>query len=102
MKIIEQMCEYIEEEIEDADKYVTKALEVKDERPELSKLFYTLSTEELDHMNRLHKAVVNMIEEYRRDNGEPPKEMMFVYDYLHKKQINSTAAVKNLQQMYRE
>ena len=95
------ISEYIEEEIADAKKYATKALECKDEYPETSKLFYTLSTEELGHMERLHKAVVNLIEIYRRDNGEPPKEMMFVYDYLHKKQIEETAEVKILQEMYR-
>lgn len=102
MKIIKKVSEYIEEEIGDARKYVTKALECKEEHPDASKLFYTLSTEELDHAMRLHKLVVNLIESYRSVNGEPPKEMMFVYDYLHKRQIDATAEVKNLQAMYKE
>ena len=102
MKLIRLLSDYIEEEIGDAHKYAQKALELKHEYPDTSKLFYTLSTEELDHANRLHKVVVNLIETYRSEKGEPPKEMMFVYDYLHKKQIDRTAEVKNLQAMYRE
>ena len=102
MKMIKLISEYIDEEIGDARKYASKALECKEEYPETSKLFYTLSTEELDHATRLHKAVVNLIEVYRSENGDPPKEMMFVYDYWHKKQIDNTAQVKILQAMYRE
>lgn len=102
MKIIRLISDYIEEEIGDARKYASKALELKYEYPDTSKLLYTLSTEELDHASRLHKVIVGLIDTYRQTKGEPPKEMMFVYDYLHKKQIDATAEVKNLQTMYRE
>ena len=91
----------IEEEIEDAEKYAKCALKYKDERPSLSKLFYALSQEEMDHMNRLHEAVVGIIKEYREEKGEPPVAMMAVYDYLHEQQIEEAAEVKKYQDMYK-
>lgn len=101
MKLIEELSDMISEEIEDATRYAKCALKHKDERPELAKTFYDISTDELRHMNLIHEQVVGIIEQYRRDTGDPPPEMMAVYDYLHKKQIEKTLDAKKLQEMYR-
>ena len=102
MRIIKKLSKMIECEIEDASKYIEKALKYKEERPELAKMFYSLSMEEMEHMKKLHGAVVEIIEEYRKEHGEPPKEMLFLYNYLHEKHIDDAAEVRTMQAMYKE
>lgn len=102
MKIIETLSNKIEEEVCDAKSYVTMAMEVKEEYPELSRTLYNISTQEMEHMNLLHGEVTQIIRRYRETQGEPPADMMAVYDYLHKKQIEKSLEVKTLQAMYKE
>lgn len=51
---------------------------------------------------KLHKAVVVLIENYREKQGQPPAEMMAVYEYLHKKHIEKAAEIKVMQGMFKE
>jgi ferritin len=102
MKIIKCLSEYIEEELHDADKYITKAMMVKSEYPDVAELLYQLSLEEMTHMNRLHSEVEKIIATYRRQTGEPPAEMQAVYDYVHQKNIEKAKLVKVAQASFRE
>lgn len=100
MKIIKCLSELIEEELEDADKYIELALKWKADEPVTAELFHDLSVEEIGHMERLHRRVAELIENYRRENGDPPKEMMTLYDYLHKKHIGKATEVRIKQGMF--
>lgn len=97
MKIIKCLADFIHEEIHDGDKYIKKALAVKDEYPEVAEVLNMLSSEEMRHMQMLHNQVTKIIENYRKNNGEPPVEMTAVYDYLHEKFIEEAKEVKMLQ-----
>ena len=102
MKIIKILSEKISEEICDAKAYAKLAIEYKDEYPDLSRDFYNLSMQEMDHKTVLHNKATELIKRYRETEGEPPAEMMAVYDYLHKEQIEKALEVKTLQAMYKE
>ena len=102
MKVIKVLSDKIAEEIGDAKAYAQLAIEYKEERPELARTLYNLSMQEMDHMTVLHNSVTEIIKQYRDSNGEPPANMMAVYDYLHKQQIDKSLEVKMLQSMYKE
>jgi hypothetical protein len=44
----------------------------------------------------LHNAVTAVIQKYRREKGEPPADMLAVYNYLHEKAIDDVKEVKIL------
>lgn len=102
MKLIDELQKQIEEEIEDATKYAKKAVEYKSLYPETAELYFKLSGEEQGHFTALHKEVVRLIEKYRREKGEPPAEMMAIYNYLHQREIEKAERVGVLQGMYKK
>ena len=102
MKIIKCLSEKIEDEMKDADEYVQLAMKWKEEQPEAAEVFYQLSTEEMGHADKLHGIVTKLISEYREENGDPPKGMLALYDYLHKKQIATAMNIKVKQGLYKE
>ena len=101
MKIIEKLANEIEEELEDAEKYAMDAVFYKEENPMLAKTYWDMSNEEMRHADMLHEEVVGLIEKHRREHGEPPAPMQAVYDFLHKRNIEWAAEIKNIQSQYR-
>ena len=102
MKIIQKLSEMIDEEIDDANRYAECALKNKADYPKAAEVFHRLSEEEIGHANMLHDVAAAMISDYRKANGDPPAEMLAVYNYLHEKQIRKAAEVKALQGMYKQ
>ena len=101
MLIIKKLSKMIKEEICDAEKYANCALKYKDEDKALAETFYTLASQELQHMELLHAQVVRLISDYKAKKGEPSEAMQAVYDYIHEEQIENVREVKVLLAMYK-
>ena len=102
MQIIKKISEMIEEELEGAEHYAKMALKHKHDMPELAKVLYDISTDEMRHVHLLHGEVVALIEKHKREHGEAPAAMVAVWDYLHERHIEESSEIKMLQNEYKE
>ena len=102
MKKIEGFADNIEDELDDADKYARLALENKEDDRESAELYYKLSNEELGHADAIHKRIVSLIETYKKTGEEVPAEMLWRYEYLHKKYVAYCVSIKNMLAVYKQ
>ena len=100
MRLIKKLSSMIEDEIDGARCYAKMALEYKESDPDMARVMYNHSLAELQHMNDLHEIVVEKINQYRDEHGEPPAAMQAVYDYLHARHIDEAAEVKAMQMQF--
>lgn len=100
MKLIQLLSDKIEDELEDACSYIDEALKAEDKAT--ADLFYQLSLEEMGHMEKLHARVTAVISAYRAEHGDPPPEMQWRYDYLHKQHMDKALRIKVKQGIYKE
>lgn len=101
MKVIKNLSEKIDEELEDAHKYIKCAHRVKETYPQLAEVYFKLSLEEMKHVQALHDEVVKIINDYKKTH-EVPESMQAVYDYLHEKQMEKSSKIKAKQESFKQ
>jgi hypothetical protein len=101
MKIITKLVDLIDEELNDAKRYVKLAHHEMSEHPHLANRFVDLAEAEMGHVKALHEEAARIIEEYRASVGDPPPEMLAVYNYMHDKQIDRAQKIKQIIQDFR-
>ena len=92
----------IDDELEGAENYVNAANEYRMEHKRTADEFIKLAEVEMTHVKALHGEVTRLIEEVRAQKGEPPKEMMAIYEFEHSKAIRRAAHIKVLIDEYKQ
>ena len=100
MEIIKSLVSKIDDELEDAEKYIKCAYKVKETYPILADTYYKLSLEEMGHMTMLHEQVVRLITEYKKTK-EVPQGMQTLYDYVHEREIKWASKIKAKQDNFK-
>ena len=100
MEVIKEISKKIDDELEDAEKYIKCALKKKQEYPQLADAYFKLSLEEMNHVAILHDQVVRIITEYKKSHEVPPA-MQTIYDYLHERQIGWAEKIKRKQEAFK-
>lgn len=101
MKIIKNLVEDIEEELEGAEHYAKLATQYKDEDRELADTYAKLANVELEHVDALHGQAVRLIKAQKAAGVETPAPMQAVWDWEHGKMVDTTARIKTMLTMYR-
>lgn len=101
MRIIVKVVDLIGEELCDAKRYIKLAERERSQHKSLSECFASLAEAEMGHVRRLHDEVAKLIEDIRDTEGEPPAEMLAVYEYEHKKQLEKAAKIRRMIDDYR-
>ena len=99
MEIIKCLAEYIEEELEDAEKYAKAALHQKGTDRDLCQTFEELSRQELSHSDKLHAQAVRLINAKKSSGVTVPASMEAIWSWEHSKMIEKTAHVHLLLDM---
>ena len=100
MEIIKKIVSKIDDELEDAQKYINCAYKVREEYPTLADTYYKLSLEEMKHMTMLHDEVTRLINEYKKDH-EVPAAMQTLYDYVHEREVKWASKIKSKQDNFK-
>lgn len=90
MRFISKVVKQIEEELKDAEKYIHCA----NEYPEYASQYKRLANAEIEHFQILHDMVVEIINNYKMDKEEIPKEMKAIWDYEHVKFVEWATELK--------
>lgn len=84
------------DEVVTADEYAKCAISNRATSNEIADMYIRLSEAEIGHIDMLHKAVVALIEKYRREKGEPTASMQAVWDWEHERSIEQVAYTRKL------
>lgn len=97
MKDILKIVCFIEDEIEGACEYASKALWYKERnKSSIAQAFYEMSQQELKHMDKLH----SIFEELLNDVADKPQMLMDVWECKHQALIDKAAGVKQKLSMF--
>lgn len=101
MTELKELIQDIQNILESGEDYAREAVKHKHQYPDLASTYARIAQDDLAHVDMLHKHAVSMLEDYQRNDGEAHAAMKAVWDYAHGQQIEKTADVKRMLDMYR-
>lgn len=101
MQVIKKTVKNMKKRLCLAECDIDLALKYKDTYPEYAKNQYTLSVELMNQFKSQHDHIVQIINVYKREGKEIPKEMQAIYDYIHEEYTDWSAEIKAKQEMYK-
>lgn len=100
MKIISKIIKDMMEEVHDAKNRIERAGELKPLYPDIAQRESEIAAQELVHAEKDHKSVVEIIEEYKKEKGNPPEYMLEFWKEKHNCYMEKHAHVKYMIDMF--
>ena len=95
MRVIKKIIEHLDNTLDEANEYYTDYVMYKDEYPKVSMTALEMAKVHLDLYSKWHQVIVSLINDYKVTSGEPPKEMMTIWNYEHEKLIEHYEDLKS-------
>ena len=96
MLIMKDIVKSIREELKDVKKYADLAANVKPSDPQLARTYAELGGAEVTHVDKLHKAAVDLINKYTASGKEIPPAMKSIWEFEHQMMIEELADAKRI------
>ena len=94
MEVIKDVSKDIEKILDMSECYAKRAVLLKQDFPSLAQTYYNSSTTCLNMMKDFHNEIVS--------SKETPAPMAAIYNYLHERFIERAAAIRNLQDLFKQ
>lgn len=94
MQMIIYLVEQMNDEIDDAESYYEKALEVKDDFPNVTSTLIDIANQEIAHFQMLHNRATDIINKMKSEGKTIDEGMMYTYNYLHSKLVKHVEELK--------
>jgi len=102
MEVIKDVSKDIEKILDMSECYAKRAVLLKQDFPSLAQSYYNSSTTCLTMMKDFHNEIVSIINDYTKQGKETPAPMAAIYNYLHERFIERAAAIRNLQDLFKQ
>lgn len=101
MKMLTKLIEKAEDTLNEIEWYGEKALMYRDENKALADVYNKVADMHINIYEMLHKQMVDLIEQKKRDGSQPPAEMLAIWNYEHEKLIKEFKNAKVLVDEYK-
>lgn len=101
MKMIEMLVDMIDDELCVSEEYIKCALKHKEDDAALANAMYSLSCDEMRHVDILREQAESKVNARRRSGEELPERMSAVWEYVHSKHRDKACCIKLMQAQYK-
>lgn len=101
MKILTSIIEKANDTLKEIEWYSEKAILLRDEYKPIADVYNKIADIHIDIYDMLHKQMVDLIDQKKRDGIQIPAEMSAIWNYEHEKLIKEFKDAKVLVEEYK-
>ena len=102
MKLLKHLIEKADDTLDEIEFYAENAIHYKTEHKALADTYNKVADMHVGIYDMLHRQMVEIIEEQRRAGDNPPKSMLEIWEYEHKRLIKEFAEAKSMVEEYKK
>lgn len=102
MKILTNMIKKADDTLEEIEWYGEKAILLRDEHKSIADVYNKIAEIHINIYDMLHKQMVDLIEQKKRDGVQIPAEMSAIWNYEHERLIKEFRDAKILVDEYKK